>query len=173
MKALLVGCDPEIVGTFSHLFREVRIEVHECAFGPVAIDRLSSEKFEALVLDVDDVGGCADILKGLKGARPNEHVVVFAVGSDSRANETASALGTAFIIERPLVPSQIRDLLRRVYGDMLHDRQAYFRLAVELPVSIRRGSGILLQCATIDISQGGMAVSSPCPLDAGEQLNIV
>src|SRR5437016_1668654 len=55
---------------------------------------------------------------------------------------------------------------------MLHDRQAYFRLAVELTVSIRRGSGDLLECTTINLSQSGMAVRTPHPLEVGERLSI-
>src|SRR5437899_12493720 len=129
MKALVVGRDPEMISIFSHLFRENSIETQKCFLESVAIDQLSSEKFEAVVLDFDHVGRCADILKSLP--RPNKHVVVVAIASDSRAKEIASALGAAFIIERPLVPSQIRDLLRSVYGRMLHDRQAYFRLAAD------------------------------------------
>lgn len=170
MKALVVGRDPEMISIFSHLFRENSIETQKCFLESVAIDQLSSEKFEAVVLDFDHVGRCADILKSLP--RPNKHVVVVAIASDSRAKEIASALGAAFIIERPLVPSQIRDLLRSVYGRMLHDRQAYFRLAVELTVSIRRGSGDLLECTTINLSQSGMAVRTPHPLEVGERLSI-
>jgi hypothetical protein len=170
MKALVVGRDPEMISIFSHLFRENSIEIKTCFLESVAIDQLSSEKFEAIVLDFDHVGGCADILKSLP--RPNKDVVVVAIASDSRVKEIASALGVTFSIERPLVPSQIRDLLRSGYGRMLHDRQAYFRLAVELPVSIRRASGDLLECTAINLSQRGMAVRTPHPLEVGERLSI-
>jgi hypothetical protein len=55
----------------------------------------------------------------------------------------------------------------------LYDQQTCYRLPVELPVSVRRGSGVLLHCTTINISKGGMAVSGACSLDAGERLKIV
>ncbi len=52
------------------------------------------------------------------------------------------------------------------------DAQAYFRLAVELQVSMLRASGIVLQCTTTNVSQGGMAIRTPSSLDVGERLTI-
>ena len=66
----------------------------------------------------------------------------------------------------------MRDLLRAAYGRMLRDLQAYFRLAVELPVSIRTTSGIVVQCRTLNLSQNGMAVSSHTTLTVGEKINV-
>jgi PilZ domain len=171
MKALVVTRDAEMVGIFSHLFRGVYMEVCKCISESDAVERLSSEKFEALVLDVDNVAESATILNALKETRPNNHLVVFAVASNEQAKETASAFPT-FNIERPLVPSRIRDLLARVHGRMLRDRQAYFRVAVELPVSIRRGSGELSQSTTFNLSQSGMAITSPHLLEVGEQVTL-
>lgn len=56
-----------------------------------AVNRLSSEKVEALVLDVDHVAG--DIFKRMKEAYPNEDMVVFAAAVDSPAKQTTSTLG--------------------------------------------------------------------------------
>jgi DNA-binding response OmpR family regulator len=137
MKALVVSRDPEMIGTFSALFHERNVETRECFLGSVAIDQLSSNKFEFVVLDFDQVPGCADIVRRLP--RPDKYVVI-AVNTDRRDEEVASA-GQAFVIDRPLVPSQIRDLLTGVHGRMLHERQAYFRLPIELSVSIHRRTG--------------------------------
>jgi len=173
MKALIVAHDAEMVSIFTHLFHETRVKTQECASESEAIDRLSSEKFEALVLDIDQVAGCARIAGALQRTRPNQNVVVFAVATDSQAKETASALSSPFVIDRPFALSKIRGLVRTVHGRMLRDRLAYFRLAIELPVSIRKKSGGLLECTTFNLSQNGMAVSTTSSFDKGEQLTIV
>jgi hypothetical protein len=172
MKALVLGADPEMIGIFAHLFCELDIETDRCVLESAAIDQLSCQKFEALILDADDVAESGDILKAVKEVRQKHNLLVFAVAGDNRAEEAASAVGATFIIRRPLVPSHVKDLLRREYGRMLRDSQAYFRLAVELPVSILRGSENLLQCTTTNLSQSGMAIRTPYPLDVGEQLTI-
>jgi hypothetical protein len=159
-----------MISIFSHLLGERGIQTQKYFLESIASGRLSSPEFDVVVLDLDHVGGCTEIAKSLP--RPNKHLIV-AVASDSRAKEVASAVGAAFIVERPLIQSQIKELLGRVHGRMLHDRRGYFRLAVELPVSIRRrASGDLVQSTTINLSQSGMAITTPRPLDVGEQLSI-
>src|SRR5436309_15994204 len=65
------------------------------------------------------------------------YMLVIAVATSGDMNQAASAGGASFIVERPLLPKRIRDLVRAAYGRMLRDGQTYFRMAVELPVSIR------------------------------------
>ena len=171
LKALIVGHDAEMISVFSALFREKGVEACKCFLESAALDQLSSEKFEALVLDFDDVADCANILYNLP--RPNERLLVIAVASDGDRKEAATCAGATFVIERPLAPAQVREVLRVAYGRMLRDGQQYFRLAVELPVSIRNGSGTVRQCTTLNLSQTGMAVTSPSSFIAGEPINLV
>jgi hypothetical protein len=56
---------------------------------------------------------------------------------------------------------------------MLQDRRRYFRLAVELAVSIRTSAGVEFQCKTINVSADGMAVRAPRPMLAGETVSVV
>lgn len=172
IKAVVAGQDRQMVLIFSHLLHEMNVETHKCLTASDALDQFSCNKFDALVLDVDKVPGCAEIAEDLRATPSNRHAVVIAVASDNRARNIASELG-AFIVERPLVPSQIRSLLRVTHARMLVGRMAYFRLAAEFPVSVRRRSGELLQCTSINLSESGMAISTPSPLEAGEPLTVV
>jgi len=157
---------------FAQVFCALDIDTDTCVLESAAIDQLSAEKVEALVLDLDGTDGYGDILSRVKRANRNTNLIVFAVASDRRAQEAACALGDAFIIRRPLVPSHIRDLMRRVYGRTLRSSQEYFRLTVELPVSILRRSGSLLHCTSMNLSQSGMAIKTDCSFDAGEPVTI-
>jgi hypothetical protein len=172
MKALVVTRSSDMVDLFSQLFRELRVETQVCDLESDAIDRLSSEKFEALVLDVDNIAGCPRIVQSLQATRPNINLILVLVASSEPARTEASASGSGFSIERPLVAWQVRGLLRTVYGRMLRNFQAYFRLNIQLPVSVRRASGAMLQCTTLNLSQSGMAVRTPVPIQPGEQLSI-
>ncbi|MGA9511568.1 MAG: PilZ domain-containing protein [Candidatus Sulfotelmatobacter sp.] len=169
LRALIVGRDPEMISVISHLFREKHIEARVCSLES-AIGQLSSQKFAALVLDFDELARCPEILKNLP--HPNKNVVVFGVASSSAIERSASDVEAAFVIERPLVPSRIRDVLIAEYGRMLRDGQTYFRLAIELPVSIRRASGTMLQCTTLNLSQSGMAVRAAVTFTVGEPIYV-
>ena len=168
MKALIVGHDPETIGIFSHVLREKGIESEKCFSESLALERLSSAKFQALVLDCDEID-CGEMLKNVP--RPNERVLVIAVASENN-KQAASRAGISFVVERPLTPQQVREVMRAAYGRMLRDGQQYFRLTAELPVSIRKPSGAVLQCMTLNVSQTGMAVKSESSFAAGEPVNI-
>lgn len=170
LKALIVGRDPEMISVFSAMFYEKSIEARKCFLESAALDQLSSEKYEAIVLDFDGVVDCGRILNSLP--RPNEKVLVFAIASAPEKKEAASRAGATLVIERPVTPTKVRQILRVAYGRMLRDGQQYFRLAVELPVSIRSRSGTVLQCTTLNLSQTGMAVKSPSSFIVGEPINL-
>ena len=173
MKGLVLSSDIETIGIVSHLFQELRIETHSSSPDSEAIERLRSEKFEALVLDLDDAPRRLETIRSLQEIRPNRDITVFAVASSEQARTAALDLGTVFIVEKPIVAEQMRSLLRTVYGRLLRSAQTYFRLNIELPVSVARNAGTPLQCRTINLSQTGMAVTTPSTLDPGERLHIV
>jgi len=169
MKALVISRDPEMVSALSAVFRTKRISTQECSFD-CAVEQLSSDKFVAVVLDFDQVPECANVLENVPGA--NRRIVVFAVASDNANKAIASRLGADFVIEQPLLSDRLRELLAMSYGRMLRDSQAYFRLAIELGVSIRTANGKLLQCTTLNISQTGMAVNTPESFSIGETIHL-
>jgi DNA-binding response OmpR family regulator len=173
MKALVVSGNRQTIDIFAYLFREVGIEAANCDSKSRAIDRVTSEKFDALVLDFDNLSGCSEIVENVRGIRPNREIPLFAIASESQAKATALAVSSNFVIERPLVPQQIKSLLRTVYGRMLRSSQAYFRLNIELSVSMARASGPLLNGRTLNVSQNGMALTSPVSLKTGEMLHLV
>lgn len=173
MKALVVSGNRQTIDIFAYLFREVGIEAANCDSKSRAIDHVTSEKFDALVLDFDNLSGCSEIVENVRDIRPNREIPLFAIASENQAKATALALSSNFVIERPLVPQQIKSLLRTVYGRMLRSSQAYFRLNIELSVSMARASGPLLNGRTLNVSQNGMALTSPVSLKTGEMLHLV
>src|SRR5260370_9129946 len=61
----------------------------------------------------------------------------------------------------------------RTRTSVSRDDQLQLRLPVESSVSLLRSSGALLHCRTMNVSQKGMAVSSPSPLKVGESAEII
>jgi DNA-binding response OmpR family regulator len=169
MKALVITHDREIIRVLSTVFREKRISIQECSFDS-AVALLSADKFAAIVLDFDQISGCVNVIEHLPGA--NKRIVVFAIASDSISKAIASRLEANCVIERPLQLERMRELLAKSYGRMLRDSQVYFRLAIELAVSIRAANGKLLQCTTLNISQTGMAVNTPESFSVGEGIQL-
>ena len=173
MKALLLCRDPGTVGIVSHLFREVGVETQTCESESHVLTRLASNKFEALVLDGDEAAVCLQIVKSVRAVPANRGLPLFVIASEGCAEAAASTLVNTFVIDRPLVLSDIRSLLRTVYARMVRSSQAYFRMNVEIPVSLARAAGPVLQCYTLNISQNGIAVITPVSLKSGEVLKLM
>jgi hypothetical protein len=80
--------------------------------------------------------------------------------------------GLAFVFERPLSKESIRRILKPAFGLILRERRRYFRCPLSIPVSIRRRTMPLVRCDTVNISEGGMAVSTSVPLSPGEDVQV-
>ena len=173
MNGLIVCRQAEKIAIFSALLREIWIEAEKCDSAPKALDLLRGNRFEALVLDFDDLANCADVARNVRSHRPNQDIPIFAIASDDQSQATALAAGASFLLDQTLDQRHIRSLLGTVRGRMLRSSQTYFRLNVEIPVSVARAAGPVLHCATINLSLNGMAVSTPASLACGEKLHLV
>jgi hypothetical protein len=60
----------------------------------------------------------------------------------------------------------------QAFGVILRERRRYFRCPLSIPVSIRRRTMPLVRCDTVNISEGGMAVSTSVPFSAGEDVRV-
>lgn len=156
MKGLIVCQRAETIAIFSTLLREISIEAVKCESAPQALDLFRTNKFEALVLDFDEVASCAEIARSVRDIRPNQDISIFAIASDDQNKATAMAAGSTFVIDQVLDQTLIRSLLRSVQGRMLRSFQTYFRLNIEIPVFISREAGTLLRCSTSHWRNGGV-----------------
>jgi hypothetical protein len=90
-------------------------------------------------------------------------------GSDAEAT-AAFRKKTNFCFQRPLSLQSIRRTLKPAYGLILRERRRYFRCSIALPVSVVRQDKQEVRCSTVNISEGGMALSTFVPLTPRENV---
>jgi len=173
MRGLIVSRRAETIAIFSTLLREIWIEAGKCGSAAQVFHLLSRGKFEVLVLDFDDLAGCAEISRSVRKLEPNQDISIFAIASNDQEKKTALAAGSTFVTDQNLNQTLIREALRNERNRMLRSFEAYFRLNIELPVSIARADGTMVKCASINLSQDKMAVSTPVRLESGEKLRLM
>jgi DNA-binding response OmpR family regulator len=173
MKSLVVCRSQQIKSVFSKLFSEMSIQMETCTTSTQALKLLSSQKFEALVLDFDEISGSAEIARVVREIRPNQTITAFGLASNNHQKTLALAAGCTFAVQQPLISQQVRALLHTSYGRMLRSSQDYFRLNIEIPVSLAENPGSVMKCTTINLSQNGMAIRTPRSLKIGENLHLV
>ena len=170
--ALVVSADPVTIGGFSLALRGLSISPEICQEAAGAVRLLHRRKFDVVVVDLQLGQQCGLILDGLNLSSSNRTAVTFAISS-SDADATATfRTRTAFVFERPLSPQSIRNTLKPAYGLILRERRRYFRCPISNPVTILRRNMPDVRCRSVNISEGGMAVSTVVPLNIGEDVQV-
>jgi CheY-like chemotaxis protein len=169
--ALLVSADPVTIQQLSHALQELSISPDVCREVPAAVRLLNRQKFDAVIVDLQ-LGEQSGLILGEVHLSPsNRTAVTFAI-SGSDAEGTAFRKRSEFVFERPLSTQSIHSILKPAYGLILRERRRYFRCPISIPVTILRQSMPEVRCYSVNISEGGMAVSTFVPLIAGEDVQV-
>jgi hypothetical protein len=169
--ALLASADPDTIQQFSHALQELSILPNVCRDVSTAIDLLNCRKFEAVIVDLrlGELSGL--ILDEVRLSPSNRTAVTFAISSGD-AECTAFRKRSEFVFERPLSAKSIRRTLQPAYGLILRERRRYFRYPISMPVFILRRTMREVRCNTVNISEGGMALSTFASLSLGEDVQV-
>jgi hypothetical protein len=169
--ALLVSADPVTIQQVSHALQELSISPDVCQDVPASIHLLNRRKFDAVIVDLQLGEQSGLILDEVHLSPSNRTAVTFAISSGD-AEGTTFRERSEFVFERPLSTQSIRNTLKPAYGLILRERRRYFRCPISIPVTILRQSMPEVRCYSVNISEGGMAVSTFVPLRAGEDVRV-
>jgi CheY-like chemotaxis protein len=170
--ALLVSADPATTYLFSHALQQLSISPAVCQATPAAIRLLKYRKFDAVIVDLQLGEQCGTILDEVRLSPSNRTAVTFAISSSDAEATAAFRKKSGFAFQRPLSKESIRRTLKPAFGLILRERRRYFRCPLSIPVSIRRGMMPEVRCHSVNISEGGMAVSTAVPLGPGECVQV-
>jgi CheY-like chemotaxis protein len=168
---LLASDDPVTIQQFSHALEELSISPDVCREVPAAVGLLNRRKFDAVIVDLQLGEQAGLILDEARLSPSNRKAVTFAI-SGSDAEGTAFRKKTAFVFERPLSAKSIGSTLKPAYGLILRERRRYFRCPLSIPVVILRRSKPEVRCSSVNVSEGGMALSTIVPLSTGEKVHV-
>jgi hypothetical protein len=132
---------------------------------------LNRRKFDAVIVDLQLGEQSGLILDEARISPTNQTAVTFVISSGD-AEGAAFRKKSEFVFERPLSIQSIRSTLKPAYGLILRERRRYFRCPVSVPVTILRQSMPEVRCHSVNISEGGMAVSTIVPLVTGEDVQV-
>ena len=170
--ALLVSADPVTIQQFNHALKELSISFDVCQDAANAVLLLKRRKFDAVIVDLQLGEQSGMILDEARLSPSNRTAVMFGI-SDNDAEVTSTCRKKSqFVFERPLSPQSIRSTLKPAYGLILRERRRYFRCAASVPVIVLRTNMPEVRCHSVNIREGGMALSTFVPLSAGEPVQI-
>jgi CheY-like chemotaxis protein len=170
--ALLVSADPVAIQQFSHALKHLSISADVCQDVPASIRLLSCRKFDAVIVDLQLGEQAGLILDGVRLSPSNRTAVTFAITSSDADAAAAFRKKASFVFERPLSGKAILSTLKPAYGLILRERRRYFRCPISISIVIMRRNLPEVRCNSVNISEGGMAVSTFVPLSPGEEVQV-
>jgi CheY-like chemotaxis protein len=158
LESLLLSRDQEVIGVLRPALEKLSIEVEVCRGARSGSEILSSEKFDAVIVDCDDLQGGLDVLRSLRQSPSNKSSVSFAVLNGKTTTREAFELGAQFVLQKPISQSSAARCFAAALGFMERERRRYFRHPVEMAAVVVFGCGQELKMTATNLSDGGMAL---------------
>lgn len=158
LESLLLSQDPELVRVIRPALEELSIDVEVCPEARAGADILITDKFDAVIVDCDDLTGGLALLQGLRNTPSNKSSVAFAILNGKRTTtQEAFGMGANFVLQKPISTLNASRCFHAAVNYMLKERRRYFRQPVKMQVKVVL-DGKALNATSTNISEGGIAL---------------
>lgn len=162
LKSLVLCSDEKIVRVLRRVLGDLDIAVELCGDSDAALRKLTRQRYEAIIVDVVD-DGASEVLRSSRNAPCNKQAVAVAIVDQIIGLKAVFELGAHFVLYKPVSSERAKSSFRAARALMKSERRRNARVGVQIPVVLRslRGGGTNMKVSTVDLSEGGMAVSIP------------
>ncbi|MBZ5627679.1 MAG: PilZ domain-containing protein [Acidobacteriia bacterium] len=168
LQSLLLSRDDDVIRVLRRVLNDLEIDVEVCTLPDKAAEQLARKKWDAIIIDCDDVHGALDVLRSVRLTTSNKTSTAFAIINGVTSVRSAFELGANLALEKPITADRAQRSFRAVHGMMVAERRLYYRHPVDLAVTLKyedknnhRHFEIL--ATAINLSEGGMAVKLKSP----------
>jgi DNA-binding response OmpR family regulator len=159
LQSLLMCADDKVVHVLRHALRDLQIGVEHCTDLDSAVQKLSHQRFEGVIVDCTSQEIAAKILKGTHSSPSNKRAITVAIIDGQSALKNAFELGAHFVLFKPISVQRTKSSFRAVRALMKRERRRDARIAVELPIELHLGKPArIVKCITADLSENGVAI---------------
>ena len=153
----MLSRDAEVFRVLRATLEKLSIEIEVCQEAKKASDILISQKFDAVIVDCDDMPGGVGVLEGLRATPSNKNSVTFAIVNERTSTQEAFGMGVNFVLHKPLSVLNTSRCFNAALSFMLRERRRYFRHPVKMPVCLVLDDKEIKGEST-NISEGGIAL---------------
>ena len=158
LESLLVCRDADVVRVLRPTLEKLAIEVEVSAAARSGAEILSSAKFDAVIVDCDDLQGGVDVLRSLRQNASNKTSVSFAILNGKTTTQQAFEMGANFVLQKPITTASTLRCFNTAMSFMVREKRRYFRCPVEMPVKLQFNQGDEMKATGTNLSEGGMAI---------------
>ncbi len=160
LEALVVSRDPDTLRVLRSTLTKLDIMVEVCTGAEAASEILAAKKFDAIIVDCDDMHGGIEVLQQVRKEHSNKTSVTFAILNGVTDVRTVFQMGAGFVLQKPITITNALRSFHAAYGLMHRERRRYFRLPVDFAVTLTFGRSQEAKVRACNLSEGGMAVQA-------------
>lgn len=163
----MLSGDPAVESVLRPTLEKMSIDVEVCREARSGSKILLSEKFDAVIVDCDDLQGGLAVLEGLRATPSNKNSVTFAILNGKKTTtQQAFGMGANFVLQKPISSVNASRCFNAALNFMVRERRRYFRQPLKMPVSVFH-SDKEQKATSTNVSEGGMAMILREPLPKG------
>ena len=136
----------------------------------VAVTRVSEERFDAVIVDFEDLESATMVLANVGQPGTKMRCVTVALVDDPAKIRHSFGAGANFVLSKPISPEQATATLRAASALLKRERRRSFRVPVQTPVVLTAAEGHEIEGIMLDLSATGMDVLSAQPLSSASHI---
>jgi len=161
LQSLLLCSDDTVVRVLRRVLTDLEIGVEHCTDLDSAVQKLTRQRFEAVIVDCTTQEIAAKILKGAHSAPANKRAIAVAIIDGQSGLKSAFQLGAHFVLFKPISLERTKASFRSVRALMKRERRRHSRIPVELSVKLHtENPSRTVEVVTADVSENGIAIKS-------------
>ena len=158
LDSLLVSNDPDLRGVLGPVLEKISVNLEVREEVPLGNELLAKRKFDAVIIDCDDLNNGFDLLRALRQTQSNAKSVAFAVVNGKTTTQEAFQSGANFVLQKPLTLMHASRCFNAALNFMVRERRRYFRQPVDMPLRISLPNNHEVTATATNVSEGGMAI---------------
>jgi hypothetical protein len=170
-RALLISNDSATVKQLTDGMQQLAITAEVCLDVGAAARLLNRRKFEVVIVDLAIGEQASEVFERIRTSPSNQHSVTFAL-TDPGTPLAAVQPRPSFVMERPLTADVIERTFKAAFGLIIREHRRYFRYPLTVPAVVEESPGKEMNCQLVNLSEGGMAVSSVSSLTPGAGVKV-
>ena len=167
LQALLLSNDPEVHRTIRRVLDAANIDLDLSNNSEQARQILQRRKYDALLVDCDDMPHGPQVLRDLRLGKSNKSCIAFALVNGKTNIQQAFEMGANFVLDKPIALDRATRSVRAAQGLIMRERRRYHRHLVKATGAILVDQGAELPLNITNISQGGISIECSRRLDEG------
>jgi DNA-binding response OmpR family regulator len=158
LESLLISRDSALLGVLRPALEKISVNLQVCPEIQPGSELLAKRKFDAVIIDCDDLQHGVELLRGLRQTQSNAKSVSFAVLNGKTTTQQAFQFGANFVLQKPLTLLHASRCFNAALNFMVRERRRYFRHPLDMQLRIILPHNQEMTATATNLSEGGMAV---------------